>query len=175
MIKREDILKTISWTEGDDSSGTSRMALPAFQTEVCIRLFVDGNKEISGRTERIFNDLYSLGNNELQMIKGFLYENYISCCDSINYGFPRRAGESEAEANRREFGVGDREGAYRQSRLKYILIDEDEEELKGHYAQLMFDAEWHSSLCAVVMRDGKIVGYGEDGLYLGRFDARNED
>jgi len=55
--------------------------------------------------------------------------------------------------------------------LDEIVISEytDQKKYKGNYAVIQFDSSW-GDLIDIVMKDGKIVGGGQNGMWLGEFE-----
>lgn len=151
----------------------ARLAIysPLFCRNIEVRLLTKQQHTISGTSIAILNDFLNLADDALVLIKAFLWENYLECCDHSDYGFHSKEGQTEREATFEAFGVSSQEDAYRRSSFLYFLISEENEKYKNRYGHLTFDNEWESHLSEVVMKNGKIVGCGESGSYLGKYEA----
>lgn len=169
-MDKSEILGSISWKEGEEWFGAANVVVPVLGGEIEIHFLVENERAISDRSVKIVNDLLQLDASHVAKIKHFLWENCKLCCEVASYGFEVNEGEDETEVNHRGFGVFNGEDAYRKSSLRYVSIHEEDEEFKGNYGQITFDNEWEGHLCVVVMKDGEIVGWGEDGLHVGEFE-----
>ncbi|ABC28317.1 hypothetical protein HCH_01457 [Hahella chejuensis KCTC 2396] len=169
-MNRSEILNSISWKEEEEWFGTAQVVVPVLGGKIEIQFLVENERDISDRSVRIVNELLQLDESHLIKIKHFLWEDCKLYCEATGYGFDVSEGKNETEVNHREFGVFNETDAYRTSNLLYVMICEEDEKFEGNYARLTFDNEWNGNLCVVVMKGGDIVGYGDDGLYIGEFE-----
>jgi hypothetical protein len=145
---------------------------PVFDKSVNVQILTKEQDHISDRSVQIINDLLGLSVQDLEIIKDYLWEDCKLNCEISNYGFDIPAGKTEQEVNHEEFGVLNREDAYAKSDLKYLLVCEDDQDTyTNNYGFLTFDNEWNGHLTVVVMKNGYLVGCGDSGLYLGKYEA----
>ncbi len=169
-LSKEELLARCAWQEGGLVAKVSLNLAPFGKVEVHVE-----TKEIqilSDRSVEIINGLLNLDENAMYLVKQYLFDSCRECCVDSDYGAEVRLGQTQPEANHELFGVHNPEDALAKSHLKYVCIDENEEGLKGNYGLFTFDNEWNSHLDVIVMKDGKIVGRGDSGLYLGAFEKK---
>lgn len=169
-MTKEEMLALCTWKDGEAWFGKFAGHSPLFGQAVEIHLLVENDYDISDRTVLIMNDFLKLKTDDLTTIKRFLWEGCQECCESSSYGFEVSKGQSETEANHAGFGVFNEEDAYAKSHLTYLQICEEDQELQGNYGHIHFDNEWESHGTVIVMKNGQLIGYGEDGLYVGAYE-----
>jgi hypothetical protein len=169
MMTHEEVILKLSWRDSNEARLACFLSLLEFNAE--IRILAVTEHQISDRSVRTINDFLELSSAQLEAIKNFLWENCKFCCEVTSYGFDVPDGKNEAQANHNEFRVHGSEDVLKQSTLKYLLvIEDDQESYRSNFGYLIFDSEWNSSLTAVVMKNGDIVGCGDSGLYVGAFE-----
>lgn len=173
-MTKDEMLKLCVWKERAGWFVKFVCHSPLFEREVEIHLLVENDHKISDRTVLIVNDFLSLKTDDLAVIKRFLWEGCQECCKSSSYGFEVREGQNETEANHEGFGVFNEEDAYAKSHLMYLQICEEDQELKSNYGLIHFDNEWETHGAVIVMKNGSVVGYGEDGLYVGTYEDKDD-
>ncbi|NOK33556.1 hypothetical protein HMI49_10130 [Corallococcus exercitus] len=91
-------------------------------------------------------------------MKRLLYRHCLACCEDISYGVEPEPGETEAQANLREFGVASEDDALANATFKYASIDDGSDAfLEGRFVRLIFDVPWEGEHgCQFVLRDGKL-------------------
>ncbi len=174
-MTKDEILEACTWKPGEEWLGTFPLPVPLFGREVELQLLVEDDRQISDRTAAIVNEIQKLNGADLNAIKDYLWESCQSCCEDISYGVDIREGQSETEANHEAFQVFNREDAYNKSNLLYVMIHEGDQSYPSNYARLHFDNEWEGHMCVMVVKDGKVVGYGEDGLFIGQFETASDE
>ncbi|RKH70966.1 DUF6985 domain-containing protein [Corallococcus aberystwythensis] len=117
------------------------------------------------------NDFLNLREDDRPLMQRLLHRHCASCCEDISYGFDPLPGETEVQANRREFGVATDADALAQANLKWVRIEDNADSgLKGRYVLLQFDTPWESEHgCQLVLKDGKLLdhmGESGDSLYM---------
>jgi hypothetical protein len=168
-MTKEDILNIATWRNSDELR--LECFLPVFEKSVNIHILTKNEHSISDRSVRIVNDLLGLSRQHLEIIKNYLWEDCKFCCDVTDYGSNVSEEKTDQEVNLEEFGVFNKEDAYGKSYLEYLLISEDnQEDYTNNYGLLTFDNEWNGHLTVVVMKNGNIVGFGDSGLYLGKYE-----
>jgi hypothetical protein len=168
-MTKDDILNIATWRD----SGELRLECfpPVFEQSVNVHILTKDKDHISDRSVRIVNDLLELSVQHFETIKNYLWEDCQLSCEVTDYGFDVPEGKTEQEVNHEEFGVFNGEDAYKKSRLEYLLIiEDDQDEYANNYGLMTFDNEWNGHLTVVVMKNGDIVGFGDSGLYLGKYE-----
>lgn len=171
-MTREEILINSIWT-----SGKMKVYSPFFKKEIRIDLFTSDYS--LKHTERIMsenfvqavNDFLNLPNDSQALMKQLLYKHCINCCENISYGFTVLAGETETQANLREFGVNGQAAAFEKSNIDHVVIDESEQE-NNRYVKLVFYPAWEEEHgCELILKNGILLNfYGESGTYIRQFD-----
>jgi hypothetical protein len=169
-MTKEDIIKLFKWRDEDQNEANMECFLPSFDQTANLHIMVNNAGKISERTVTIVNDFIGLSQQHLATIKNYLWEDCQFYCDGLSYGFDVPEGMTETEANHATFGVYNGEDAYRKSNLSLSIIEVNEDEYTSNFGCLLFDNEWNGHLTTVVMRNGDVVGYGESGIYLGKFE-----
>jgi hypothetical protein len=106
-------------------------------------------------------------------MKALLYRHCKECCENISYGFESNQGETEVEANLRQFGIGSAEDAFLQANLDHIVVDGDDEVMrKNNYVKIVFYPPWEAEHgCELILQNGKLLDYvGESGTYVAQFE-----
>ena len=169
MTTHEEILKRVVWR--DSNEARFECFSPLLELYIEIRIFTATEYRISDRSFYVINDFLGLDPSQLEHIKQFLWEDCQFCCDTTSYGFDVPEGQNEAKTNHIEFRVDNPNDALRESTLKYLFVSEDDQEhYSSNFGRLTFDNEWSGHLCTIVMKNGSIVGYGDSGLYIGKFE-----
>jgi len=78
----------------------------------------------------------------------------------------------ETEVNHEQFGVFSDDDALARCSLKglHIFESQQREYPASHCGLLKFDNAWNSHLATLVMKNGAVVGWGDSGLYIGRYE-----
>lgn len=171
-MTREEILISSIWTSGKLTAYSN-----FFKKEVRIDLFTsmynlkNTNKIVSEKFVQTVNDFFNLSVVCKPLMEKLLYKHCIACCESTSYGFEIKAGETETEANLREFGVNDGATAFEKANLDHVIIEEDDLR-KNRFAKIVFYPEWEQEHgCELILKNGELLDfYGESDTYLGQFD-----
>jgi hypothetical protein len=168
-MTNEEILKQVVWR--DSKEARLQCFSPMLGISVEVDVLTNHEMRISERSFQVIRDFLGLSLEQLEKIKQFLWEDCKLCCEVSSYGFDVPDGKDEVQTNHDEFGVHSPDDALRRSSLDCLLIVEsDQESYAGNYGLLVFDNEWNSHLTTVVMKDASVVGYGDSGLNIGRFE-----
>jgi hypothetical protein len=168
-MTEDDILNIATWR--DSSEIRLKCFSPVLEQSVDIHILTKDEDRISNRSVRIVNDLLELSIQHFETMRNYLWEDCKLNCDVTDYGFDVPEGKTEQDVNHEEFGVFNAEDAYEKSSLKYLLIiEDDQDEYANNYGLLTFDNEWNENFTVVVMKNGDIVGFGDSGLYLGKYE-----
>ncbi|MEL6844094.1 MAG: hypothetical protein AAFP02_12865 [Bacteroidota bacterium] len=134
--------------------------------------FVEGPIVSETMTQTI-NDFLNWSQDDRPKLAKLLYDHCRRCCEEASYGVEVREGESETEANLREFGVSSAEDAFREAGLPRISIEDDQKEQRKHrYVTICFYPPWEQEHgCELVLQNGSLLDYaGEHGTYLRQFE-----
>lgn len=80
-------------------------------------------------------------------------------------------GETETQANLREFGISNEENAFEKSYIDHIVVDESEQS-NNRFVRIIFYPVWEEEHgCELIMKNGIVLDYfSESGTYIGQFD-----
>lgn len=165
---KQNILNSITWKE--NWLGIFEAYAPLFERVVRIEVLTQTDRTVSDRTLTILNDFTQLGPSAVDPIKRFLWESGNQCFECVDYGVRAEPGQTHTDANRSAFGVFSPDDAFQKSRFTHLLIEEENQQYPNNYGHLYFDNEWEGHFFVVVMKNGRLVGYGEDGLHIGQFE-----
>ena len=171
-MTREEILIKSIWT-----TGKMKVHSNFFEKDVNVDLLVsDFNLEetheiISEKFVQGVNDFLNLSVDFKPLMKRLLYKHCIECCENTSYGFKVLKGETEAQANLRQFGIKDEQTAFEKSHLRSVIIAETELEV-NRYVRILFYPDWDNDHgCELIVKNGILLDhYGSNGIYLGQFD-----
>ncbi len=171
-MTREDILLNSIWT-----AGKMMVYSKFFEEEVELSLLTsDFNLKntkhiISEKFVKTLNDFLNLLEDSKSLMKQLLYKHCVACCENISYGFDPLEGESETQANLREFGISNEGDAFEKASLHHVVIEENELR-NNRFVRLVFYPEWENEHgCELILKNGVLLDhYGESGTYLGQFD-----
>ena len=161
----EELLGTCAWT--NELTATVEVESPALQRTVRVELNVPLVRQIPRSFVDVVNDFVAIPAGDVARLKDMLWSDARFCFEVTSYGVDVPAGMTEAEANARDFGVHDGEGAFAAAAIKYFSIDE--QEFAARYGQLVLDCPW-SGLVSAVVRNGRIIDLYETGVYLGWYE-----
>jgi len=171
-MTREEILINSIWTSG------KLMAYSTFfNKEIRLELLTSDynldstNAIISERFVQTVNDFLTLSGKDRPLMESLLYRHCLECCEQISYGYDIPNGETEKEANLREFGVIDEASALEKANPTHVVIQEDE--FSNHrFVRILFYPEWETEHgCELILKNGNLLNYyGEGDTYLGQFD-----
>jgi len=119
------------------------------------------------------NDFLNLPESEKQLMKNLLYKHCLECCENISYGFKVKKGETESEANQREFGVYNDDDCFIKANLEEVYIEDDLLDYRNNrYVKLCFYPPWeYDHGIDLILKNGKLLDYsGENDTDLGQFE-----
>lgn len=128
-------------------------------------------KIISEGFVQAINDFLNLPVESSPLIKKLLYKHCLECCENTSFGFDTLDGETETQANLREFGISNEENAFEKSYIDHIVVDESEQS-NNRFVRIIFYPVWEEEHgCELIMKNGIVLDYfGESGTYIGLFD-----
>jgi hypothetical protein len=151
-----------------DGLGHLDLVVPMFGESVEFVLFpASGAADVAteGMAHTIA-DVLALKKSDLATIEALLWEECLFSFQVADYGVDARPGESSLDAHLREFAVAGSADALGKARLLEIHID-------GGYAARFARLQYQTvteNLVSVIVKDGRIVDYDDDGTYLGWFE-----
>lgn len=168
MTKKEILDKT-TWDYYE--MGTCHIYVPLFEKEIPFVFFQDHKPEpnITDKMIECVNDIISLERLEIETIKEMLMEECVFAFTLTDYGCVPNEGETDLEANFREFEIFNKENAYAKSEVTKIHIRQESDELKGRYAEIKIDSA-SDNLLSIIIKNGKIIDFDYDGTHLGWFE-----
>lgn len=168
-MTREEIIEICNWD--DWNFATITVYSPLFGKEVEVRFMpdFDSGRTITDKMAASLNDFLALTEKELETVKQHLWEDCKQAFEEISYGVELLEGETETEANHRDFEIFNPEDAYRKSFFKRISIPE-EPKLTNHYAVIDFSPEWESHGCSIIVKNGVIIARYSNDWYLSKYE-----
>lgn len=167
------ITQLLALAHWEDGNATFSIDVPLFGGPIEFIVFAEHDGVLAERTVETVRQVQALGPSDLERLLEVVWENCLLNCEVSSYGFDVKPSQTETEANLEAFGVHDAASAWARTRLKYCRIGEDDQEaFAANYAVLFMDNEWETHGLDVVVRDGRIVGGGENGVWLGRFEPK---
>ncbi len=169
-MTKEEILEKTTW-DYYIAMGTCPVYVPLFEKEIPFIFFQDSNLTPS-ITEKMFEcvkDILALEKLELETIKEMLWEECYFAFSVTDYGCEPIAGETDLEANFREFGISNKEDAYSKSEIIEIQIAQEYDTYSGRYAEIKINSA-SDNLISIIVKNGKIIDFDDDGTNLGSFE-----
>lgn len=165
-MNKAEIAAQCQWDYYD--MGHLRLHVPLFGVELPFTLFpVDGaGPELTDKMAATIADVLALDPAQLDRVKAMMWEEANFAFQVADYGVESRPGETSLEAHLREFGIAGPEDAFARSVLEEVQIHD---QFDSRFAELKLVTGAHN-LVAVVVKDGRIIDWGDDGLYLGEFE-----
>lgn len=173
-MKKQDIEKNIHWDHY--GIGYIDLPLPLFDKVIPFELFVEkeANPKISDKMFATVQDVLNLKPDSIEEIKELLWEECNFSFTVANYGCRPKDGETVKAAHFREFGINDLHDAFEKSSVKGIQIHCDSDKLEGRYAEIKMETAT-DNLISIVVKNGKVIDYDEDGTYLGGFESDEQN
>lgn len=163
-MTREEILINSVWERGKMMAYS-----PFFNKEIEVELIVSTyalkyiETIISEKFVQTVNDLLALPETERPLMQSLLYRHCLECCKDISYGIDVPDGETEQEANLREFGVSNETDALEKANPTHAIVEEDNF-FGNRYVRIIFEPEWESEHgCELILRNGKLLDHIGDG------------
>jgi hypothetical protein len=134
-MTKEDFLNISSWRTEIDLEGNVYSSLLGHNVIVQIGFNqFKQNREISEFSIKSLNEFLQLDKSNIEWIKSELWKSCEAHFQTTSYtsgkfpdGAPRKEGQSEYEANQDLFGIYNSEDAFRESKVKYVVINNDYE------------------------------------------------
>lgn len=166
----EEIETNIKWDEYD--VGRINIHLPIFGHAVEFEIF-SGElqaRKISPKMFCTIQDVLNLNVESIGRIKELLWEECNFAFTVADYGCQPKDGESSKDAHFREFEISDAQDTLTKSQVTSVQIHCDSDELDGRYAEIQIDTVT-DNLISIIVKNGKVIDFDDDGTYLGSFDA----
>jgi hypothetical protein len=165
MMKSE-INEMVEWD--DYNCGYLRLFVPLFSKELPFVLFwnLPTTPVVSDKMVAIINEVLALQPENLDRVRELLWEECNFAFQVADYGVDAEADETPLQAHLREFGISSPNDAYDRSDIQSIQISD---EFGGRYAEIKVDTG-SSNLISIIVKNGQIIDFDDDGTYLGWFD-----
>jgi hypothetical protein len=161
-----DIEDKIAWDSND--LGELTLHVPLFAEDIPILLFPAAGAEpvLTEKMAATITDLLNLGPEHLKRVQDMLWDEANFSFQVADYGVEPEDGETSLEAHLREFGIADAEAAYAKSCINAVHIND---EFAARFAEMKI-ATGAETLTSIIIKDGRIIDWDEDGTYLGWFE-----
>ena len=165
MTKAELAAQTV-WD--DYALGNLSLFIPLFNESIKIVLFPDLDQapEVTDKMTAIVNDLLQLKQEQMDRVKELLWEECEFAFNVADYGVEPLEGESNVEANFRDFGISNADDAFAKSSIQAVHVFD---KFKGRYATINIDTCSNNDI-SLILKNGRIIDFGDDGAFLGWFD-----
>lgn len=168
-MNKEEILNKTTWDYYE--MGNCPIFVNLFGREISFIFFQDHKLKpsITDKMVEIVNEVLALNKSGLSIIKEMLWEECNFAFTVADYGFVPKENETHLEAHLNGFGILSKEDAYSKSKIKEIHIAQENDELNGRYAEIKVNSA-SDNLISVIVKNGKIIDFDDDGTYLGWFE-----
>ena len=165
-MNRSDLAAKTVW----DDIGLGRLTLfvPLFDRELLVVLFPADRApaEVTEKMAATIEEVLALPPAAIERVKELLWEECNFAFQVTWYGVDVLPGETPLQAHLREFGLPDAAAALRQSELQEVQIFDG---FAARYAEVQVRTA-SESLVSLIVRNGRIVDFDDNGTYLGAFD-----
>lgn len=153
----------------DLNLGRLTLFVPLLSRELPFVLFggEENAAELTDKMTATIHDVLSLPLEDLGKVKELLWEECNFAFQVTDYGVEAEEGESSLAAHLREFGISGPDDALAKSEFREIHIREG---FAGRYAVIKVTTGSENSV-GIIVKDGRIVDFDDDGTHLGWFDA----
>ncbi len=169
-MDKQTLHNKITWDEY--GVGSIHIMVPLFGKELEFKLYTqEGEKpEISDKMYTTVNDVLGLSPALIETIKDLLWEEANFSFTVGDYGCVPENNETSKEAHFREFGLKTKQDCFDKCRVLKVQIDYESDEYMGRYAEIKIDTAT-DNLISIIVKNGKIIDYDDDGTYLGWFES----
>lgn len=168
MAKLDEILESCTWDR--DGIGTVDVHSPMFGRTVTVRLFThhaDPDRQINDAMKAGLADFLALDASHTERLAELLFADCKDTFEKVSFGVDALEGETEAEANHRDFAILTPADALAKFELQYVHVDG--EKFPNRYFSIVFEAPW-GDLEHIIVRNGRLLTFYEDGVYFGQFE-----
>lgn len=165
-----DVAERTQWDANDLGELTAHIAL--FGEELPVVLFpAEGaGPEVTAKMVATLNEVIALPPAALAQVKQMLWDEANFAFEVADYGVEAQEGETPRQAHLREFGVADAEDAYALCTVREIHV---RDEFASRFAEIKIDTVAENRI-SVIVKDGRIIDWDDDGTYLGGFEEDEE-
>jgi hypothetical protein len=173
-MTKEEILSQCVWDEYNFATLNVFSRMFNGSVEVRFNPEYDSGRRIDEKMVAALNDFLNLTESDLETVKDYLWQDCQESFASISYGVDVLEGETEAQANHRDFGIHSREDAYAKSDFSRVSIREAPE-VKNNYAAIDFSPDWEREHgCSVIMKNGRLIAKYSNDVYCGQYEDVEE-
>ena len=168
-MDKQTLHNKIIWDEY--GVGSINIMVPLFGKELEFKLYTQEGEtpEISEKMYCTVNDVQDLSPTLVETIKDLLWEEADFSFTVADYGCVPQSDETPKEAHFREFGLSNKDDCYAKCQVKGVQIAYESEQYNGRYAEIKIDTAT-DNLISIIVKNGKIIDYDDDGTYLGWFE-----
>lgn len=166
-MTKSELVGRVRWD--DLNLGHLTLFVPLLSRELPFVLFggEENGSEVTDKMTATIHDVLALPPEDLAKVKELLWEECHFAFQVTDYGVEREEGESSLAAHLREFGISGPDAAFDQSEFREIHIRGG---FAGRYAAIKVTTGSESSV-SIIVKNGRIVDFDDDGTHLGWFDA----
>lgn len=166
-MTKSELDERVRWD--DLSLGHLTLFVPLLSRELAFVLFggEENGSEVTDKMTATINELLALPPEDLGRVKELLWEECNFAFQVTDYGVEPEEGESSLAAHLREFGISGPDAAFDRSEFREIHIRGG---FAGRYAVIKVTTGSENSV-GVIVKNGRIVDFDDDGTHLGWFDA----
>jgi hypothetical protein len=151
------ILQRCHWDEQDWATITVDSVLFGQPVTVCFMPAYNAGRVITAEMVAVLHDFLALTPAELPAIKQLLWDDCLRDFAKTDYGVDVEPGETDVQANQREFGIHHAEDAYAQCQVKQFSIPQPGPRTSYRLGTIDFEAEWAERDCRVLLQDGRLI------------------
>ncbi|SMQ74445.1 hypothetical protein SAMN06295905_2299 [Devosia lucknowensis] len=121
---------------------------------------------VTEKMEATVRDVLALPRSHIERIASMLWDEANFAFQVADYGVEAEAGETPLEAHLRDFGIAGPDDALRKSVVRGVQVMD---EFESRFAQIKIESA-ANNLIAIIVRNGRIIDWDDDGTYLGWFE-----
>lgn len=172
-MKKQELEKSINWHEY--GIGYINIQVPIFDREIQFELFSENNEHpnVSDKIYSTIEDVLNLPSDSVEKIKTLLWEECNFSFTVSDYGCEPIDEETVKQAHFREFELNNEQDAFDKCVIKGVQIHYESDKLEARYAEIKIDTAT-DNLISLIVKNGKIIDYDDDGTFLGWFEKDEE-
>ena len=166
-MTKSELVGLVRWD--DVGLGHLTLFVPLLSRELPVVLFggEENGSEVTDKMTATINDVLALPPEDLGRVKELLWEECHFAFQVTDYGVEREEGASSLAAHLREFGISGPDAALDQGEFREI---HSRGGFAGRYAAIKVNTGSENSV-SIIVKNGRIVDFDDDGTHLGWFDA----
>lgn len=159
----------VVWDEYD--IGYATVHVPLFGQDIMFEFIPSHSPSvITPRMWLAAEQVLALPRGDIEKVAALLWEEAHFSFTVADYGVEALAGESHLEAHLRDFGLSGPSDALAKATVRAVQINHKNDACEGVYALIQISAATDNYI-SVIVKDGEIVDYDDDGCWVAGFDA----